>query len=216
MIVAGEPPVVEESYLEENSISLSGSIKVELGEEVVVDLDLAQIHVNGATEFSWQDEGLVPMANGNFDLNGEIHAFGQFLRITRGRIGFPGVLADNPHLNIRAEREIFGNSQIRRAGLMVAGTAERPLIEPYTVPMTNKERARTLLVTGSDFNFEQGVGAVDVGMYILPRLYLSYGIGVFEDGNVIKARYDIGRGFGIRATSGQRETGLDISYTVER
>ena len=135
---------------------------------------------------------------------------------TRGRIRFPDIPADNPHLNIRAEREIFGNAQIRRAGLMVAGTLRRPVIEAYTVPMTNKHRAQTLLVTGSDFNYEQGVGAVDVGMYVLPRLYISYGIGVFEDDNVLKARYDLGRGFGIRATSGQRETGLDISYTIER
>ena len=140
----------------------------------------------------------------------------QLLRVTRGRIGFPDIPADNPHLNIRAEREIFGNSQISRAGLMVAGTLRRPVIEAYTVPMTNRHRAQTLLITGSDFNFEQGVGAVDVGFYILPRLYLSYGIGIFEDGNVISARYDLGRGFGVKATSGERETGLDINYRIER
>jgi translocation and assembly module TamB len=99
---------------------------------------------------------------------------------------------------------------------MVAGTLKRPVVEPYTVPMTTRERAQTLLVTGSDFNYEQGVGAVDVGMYVLPRLYVSYGIGVFEDGNVLKVRYDLGRGFGVTATSGQRETGLDINYIIER
>ena len=53
-------------------------------------------------------------------------------------------------------------------------------------------------------------------MYVLPRLYVSYGIGIFEEGNVLKARYELGRGFGITATSGQRETGLDISYTIDR
>jgi translocation and assembly module TamB len=215
VVVAGEMPVVEQDFLEENAVSMGGKLELELGDEVVIDLDLAQIRVTGKTEFAWTNE-MIPIANGNFDVSGEIQAYGQFLRVTQGRIGFPGVPADNPHLNIRAEREIFGNSQIRRAGLMVAGTLRRPLIEAYTVPMTNKERAQTLLVTGSDFNFEQGVGAVDVGMYVLPRLYVSYGIGVFEDGNVLKARFDIGRGFGIRATSGQRETGLDVSYTVER
>ena len=171
--------------------------------------------VTGASGFNWRDE-LIPIANGAFDLSGEIQAYGQFLRITRGRIGFPEIPADNPHLNIRAEREIFGNAQIRRAGLMVAGTMRRPVIEAYTVPLTNKHRAQTLLITGSDFNYEQGVGAVDVGIYVLPRLYVSYGIGIFEEGNVVKARFDLARGFGITATSGQRETGLDISYTLER
>ena len=45
------------------------------------------------------------------------------------------------------------------AGLLVAGTLRRPVIEPYTDPMTNRDRAQTLLVTGSDFNMERGVGA---------------------------------------------------------
>ena len=196
-------------------MSVRGMLEVELGDQVVIDLDLAQVNVTGATKFSWNN-GLIPIANGEFHVAGDIEAYGQFLKITQGRISFPGIPADNPYLNIRAEREIYGNSQVRKAGLMVAGTLRRPVTEAYTVPMTNKERAQTLLVTGSDFNYEQGVGAVDVGMYVLPRLHISYGIGVFEDGNVLKARYDLGRGFGVRATSGQRETGLDISYTIER
>ena len=215
VIVAGELPGKAESPDPASELQLRGEIEVALGDSVVIDLDVAKIQVTGATAFAWRDDP-IPIASGGFDLTGEIQAYGQFLRLTRGRIGFPDIPADNPHLNIRAEREIFGNAQIRRAGLMIAGTLRRPVLEAYTVPMTNKDRARTLLVTGSDFNYEQGVGAVDVGMYVLPRLYVSYGVGVFEDGNVLKARFDIGRGFGVRATSGQRETGLDISYTLER
>jgi len=215
VIVAGELPVVEDDFLQSKAIKFRGSLEVELGEEVVIDLDLAQINVTGMTRFTWQDD-VIPIADGSFNATGDIQAYGQSLRITRGRISFPDIPADNPHLNIRAERDIFGNSQIRRAGLMVAGTLRRPVIEAYTVPMTNKHRAQTLLVTGSDFNYEQGVGAVDVGMYVLPRLYISYGIGIFAEGNVISARFDLARGFGIKATSGQRETGLDISYTIER
>jgi translocation and assembly module TamB len=215
VVVAGELPVVEQDFLKENAIKLKGTLEVVLGEDVVVDLDVAQIDVTGSAQFNWQDD-LIPVANGSFNGTGDIQAFGQFLRITRGRVSFTDTPADNPHLNIRAEREIFGNSQVRTAGLMVAGTLKRPVVEPYTVPMTTRERAQTLLVTGSDFNYEQGVGAVDVGMYVLPRLYVSYGIGVFEDGNVLKVRYDLGRGFGVTATSGQRETGLDINYIIER
>jgi len=214
-IVAGELPPVEPDPLRDSGLDVRGSLEVELGEQVVVDLDLAEANITGTTKFDWQD-GLIPIARGSYNVTGEIHAFGQLLRITRGRISFPVIPADNPHLNIRAEREIFGNSQIRRAGLMVAGTLRRPLIEAYTVPMTNKHRAQTLLVTGSDFDYDTGVGAVNVGTYILPRLFLSYGIGVFEDGNVISLRYDLGRGFGVKATSGQRETGIDLNYRIER
>ena len=215
VIVAGELPEAEPDFLRDNAISIRGNLDVELGKEVIVDLDFAKLKASGKTRFTWLGD-TIPIAEGSFNMRGEIQAYGQLLQITRGRIGFPGIPADNPHLNIRAERDIYGNSQIRKAGLMVAGTLRRPIIEPYTVPMTNKDRARTLLVTGSDFDYEQGVGAVSIGTYILPRLYVSYGIGVFEDDNVFSMRYDIGRGFGVKATSGQRATGLDLNYMIER
>ncbi len=215
VIVSGTLPEPEDDYLRDNPLKIRGSVEIELGKQAQIDLEMAKVSVFGTTRFTWQDE-LLPKADGNFDVRGEIQAYGQFLKITQGRIGFPDIPADNPYLNIRAERDIYGNSQIQKAGLMVSGTLKRPLIEPYTIPMTNKDRARTLLVTGSDFNYEQGVGAVAVGAYVLPRLYISYGIGVFEDGNVISARYDLGKRFGIKATSGQNDTGVDLNYTIER
>ena len=134
----------------------------------------------------------------------------------RASIRFPNVPASNPHLDIRAERKIYGNSLVTTAGVMVNGTLKRPQTEAYTLPATNADRARVLLITGSDFDYEQGVGAVNVGTYIAPRLYLSYGVGLFEEGNVISARYELKRNFGVKATSGQDETGIDISYTIEK
>jgi autotransporter translocation and assembly factor TamB len=47
-------------------------------------------------------------------------------------------------------------------------------------------------------------------------VFVSYGIGVFEDENVISIRYDLGRNWGVKATSGERQTGVDMSYTIER
>ncbi|NIW23989.1 MAG: hypothetical protein GWN29_05125, partial [Gammaproteobacteria bacterium] len=51
--------------------------------------------------------------------------------------------------------------------------------------------------------------------YIAPRVYASYGIGLFDNENVVRVRYDLKRGFGITATSGQRESGVDLSYRFE-
>jgi translocation and assembly module TamB len=215
VIVGGELPVPEDDFMRDNPIKIQGKLEVELGKEAEIELDFAQVNVSGITQFTWQDE-ILPIANGNFEINGDILAYGQKLKITRSRINFPNIPVDNPNLNIRAEREIYGSSQIQKAGLMVVGTVKRPIIEAYTVPMTNKNRARTLLVTGSDFNYEQGVGAFAVGTYVLPRLYVSYGIGVFEEGNVISARYDLGKRFGVKVTSGQKDTGVDLNYTIER
>lgn len=204
----------EEQQQAASPLRFSGSVDLELGDEVVVDVDVAEARLQGASTFAWNGPAM-PTASGLYSLSGKIQAYGQLLEITEGSIRYPDVTADRPELRIRAEREIFGNSQVRRAGVLVTGTAIRPSIEVYTTPATTAERALTLLVTGSDFDYEQGVGAVDVGTYIAPRLYASYGIGLFDKENVISVRYDLASGFGIKATSGKEASGVDLSYTIE-
>lgn len=214
VVVAGELP--DEARAEAASeLAIAGSVEVTLGNDVVVDLDVARATLAGTADFNWNGPA-IPVANGRYDLDGEIEAFGQVLEIVEGGVRFPNVSANNPYLRIRAEREIYGNSQVKTAGVLVDGTLARPTIEAYTYPATTEERALTLLVTGSDFNYEQGVGAVDFGTYVAPRLFVSYGVGLFGRDNVISARYDLTRGFGIKATSGQSESGIDIIYRIER
>ena len=213
VIVAGELPErrIPQS---DTPLDIHGALVVKLGPGVRLKLPVTEASVAGEARFSW-DGGPVPRGDGAYSLSGEILALGQLLEITDGRVSFPGVPASDPHLNIYAEREIYGNSEIRRAGVLVAGTLRRLVIEPYTDPMTNRERARTLLITGSDFNMERGTGTVDVGTYIAPKVFISYGIGVFNQQSVFSVRYDFARGWGVKATSGEDQTGVDISYTVE-
>jgi len=165
--------------------------------------------------FDWQDE-FMPNARGSVSVNGTIVALGQVLNVHDGVVSFPEVPADNPHLNIAAVRDIYGNTQVKTAGILLTGTAKNPVMEAFTYPLTTEERALTLLATGSDFDYEQGVGALDFGMYVAPRFYLSYGIGLFDEDRIISTRYDLKRGFGIKASSGQRESGVDLSYRLER
>ncbi len=215
VIVAGELPDEPTAPSRTTDIRINGSLEVSLGDEVVVDLGVVETSATGSTQLTWSGDPM-PTANGRYDVAGEILVFGQRLEITEGSVQFPDVPADDPYLRIRAEREIFGNTQVRRAGVLVAGSLSRPTIEPYTTPATTEERALTLLVTGSDFDYERGVGAVDFGTYIAPRVYASYGIGLFENENVIRVRYDLKRGFGVTLTSGQKESGFDLSYRFER
>ena len=215
VIVANGNGEAEEIDANETPFEMYGTVALALGDDVVVDLDVAETRVAGTAAFHWEGPHM-PVANGQYNIEGRFEAYGQLLDITEGRIQFPGVPASSPSLRIRAEREIFGNPQIRNAGVLVTGTPQEPQVEVYTNPATTRDRALTLLVTGSDFNYEQGVGAVDVGTYIAPDLYISYGIGLFERGNVISVRYDIAKGFGIKATSGKNAEGVDLSYTLER
>jgi translocation and assembly module TamB len=214
VIIGGEPVIAEESFFDRSKLRVNGSVTVELGKDITVTLENATARLHGKAVFEW-DGNVLPMANGNYTLSGKISSYGQLLEVADGRVYFPHVPADDPHLNINAEREIYGNLQIKQAGVHITGTLKQPTLEPYTTPVTTRERALALLVTGHDFDYEQGVGGIEVGMYIAPRLYVSYGLGLFESQNVISARYDLKHGFGIKATSGQRETGADISYTIE-
>lgn len=215
VIVASREGEPEPETARPPPFAITGRVQLTLGDDVVLDFDATETRLTGTAAFAWEGPPM-PVANGEYKVSGRFEAYGQLLEITDGSIRFPGVPAANPQLRIRAEREIFGNPRIQSAGVLVSGTARNPEIEVYTVPETSDERALTLLVTGSDFNYEQGVGAVDVGTYIAPDLYLSYGIGLFEQENVISLRYDIARGFGIKITSGKRAEGVDLSYTFER
>lgn len=54
-----------------------------------------------------------------------------------------------------------------------------------------------------------------VGKYLSPKLFVSYGVGLFDNGNVLRLLYDLGRGFKLRSEAGL-ETGGDLLYSVER
>jgi translocation and assembly module TamB len=213
VIVRGDLPDGDAARSPDSELLINGSVEVALGKDVVVDLDVADAFVTGSTVFSWNGPAM-PTANGRYIVNGQILAYGQKLEITEGAVRFPNVPARDPYLRIRAEREIFGNTEVRRAGVLVSGPASRPVIEAYTTPLTTEERALTLLVTGSEFDYEKGVGAFDFGTYIAPRVYASYGIGLFDQENIIRVRYDLTEGFGITLTSGQRDEGVDLSYRI--
>ena len=214
VVVRGErSPVLDTSATDK--LVLGGVLGIHLGEEVRLEADSATLALGGSVDLVWRGP-LMPYAEGAVNINGDITAWGPVLRIANGRVRWTDVPANNPALDIRAERDVFGNTVVRAAGVRVGGTARRPEIEAYTNPLTTRDRAWAVLVTGSDVNFGQGVGALDLGTYIAPRIFLSYGISLFETENVVGLRYDLKKGWGIKATSGQRESGIDLSYTIEK
>ena len=214
VIVGGQLPETVKEEQAKSDLKFDGNVEIELGKDVIVELSIAKASLSGSAVFDWQGDS-IPIVDGRYDLVGSIQAFGQVLDIAEGGIRFANVPVNQPYLRIRAEREIYGNSQVKTAGVLVDGVASDPTIEAYTNPHTTEERALTLLVTGSDFDYEQGVGAVDFGTYIAPRLFVSYGIGIFDRENVISARYDLSKGFGVKASSGEKQSGVDLNYRLE-
>jgi translocation and assembly module TamB len=54
-----------------------------------------------------------------------------------------------------------------------------------------------------------------VGKYLSPKLFVSYGIGLFQPGSVFKLLYDLGKGFKVSTETGAYAGG-DLLYTIER
>jgi translocation and assembly module TamB len=69
---------------------------------------------------------------------------------------------------------------------------------------------------GVEENEMIGGSALTIGEYLSPRLYLSYGVGLFEPGEVIGLRYKLSQDVGIKVQRGSEETRAGIEYRIER
>jgi translocation and assembly module TamB len=58
--------------------------------------------------------------------------------------------------------------------------------------------------------------ALVVGKYLSPKLYVSYGIGLFDPESVLELQYEISRNWKLVTQSSGESTGADVLYTVER
>ena len=53
-----------------------------------------------------------------------------------------------------------------------------------------------------------------IGKYLSPRLFLSYGVGLFQPGHFWRLQYDLSRRFKLQGESGLNQGG-DLLYTIE-
>lgn len=63
---------------------------------------------------------------------------------------------------------------------------------------------------------ELGAGALTVGKYLSPRLYLGYGRSLFDGSQLVSLRYKLTERFELEAQSGTRENKAGINYRYER
>jgi translocation and assembly module TamB len=61
-----------------------------------------------------------------------------------------------------------------------------------------------------------GGAALTVGQYLSPRLYLSYGVGLFEPGDVITLRYKLSEELAVQTQRGPDDTRAGIEYRIEK
>ena len=61
-----------------------------------------------------------------------------------------------------------------------------------------------------------GGSALTVGQYLSPRLFLSYGVGLFEPGDVITLRYKLSDELAVQTQRGPEDTRAGIEYRIEK
>jgi len=256
--------VVDERAQEEAGAQLpiSAQVKVDLGRRT---------HLTGkgldgklaGTLTVIEEPGRATRGQGQIAVSGTYKAYGQDLAIQSGKLLFAGTPIDNPGLDLRAVRSLNPNATIdegQEVGLLITGTAQRPILTVFSNPPMEQSDALSYLITGkplsqvssgegdmvdaaaqalgsaagdllaksigSKLGIDEigvssnealgGESAFTVGKYLSPRLYLSYGVGLFEPGQVITLRYRLSQRWNLEVQNATEFSRASLNYRLER
>lgn len=244
------------------ALPITAQVKVDLGRKThLVGFGLDG-RLGGTLTVS-ERPGRATTGQGQITVDGIYKAYGQSLQIEQGRLLFASTPIDNPGLDIRAARKLNPNATIdegQKVGLMVSGTAQRPVLTVFSNPVMEQSDALSYLITGKPLSQVKGgegdmVGAAaqalgsaagdllaksvgsklgiddvgvssnealggtsafTVGKFLSPRLYLSYGVGLFEPGQVITLRYRLSHRWNFEAQSATDFNRASLNYRIEK
>jgi translocation and assembly module TamB len=191
---------------------------VRLGDDIKLNIVGFESKLAGAVEFKLSEGSI--SGNGAFSINkGLYRAYGQDLEINQGLILFIDSPFDDPNLDIRAVRKIRNDKNIPRvneAGILITGSAQSPVIELFSEPKVDDSQILAYIITGAAFNSDPTKSSLSVGGYVRPDLYVSFGFSLFDESKAFNLRYDINEKWAVETTIGDKDQGLDFSYTLGR
>ncbi len=207
--------------------------------------------------------GKPTVGNGELWLEGTYKAYGQDLKIERGRIVFTGGAIENPGLDIRAFRQIGLDRGLeeRVAGVVIQGTVAVPELGLYSRPTLDQTNILSYIVLGkpaAQAGSEEGAALLGaalasqlqgengdltqeiaqqfgldeatistggsegfersqllIGKYLSPKLYIGYGVGLFDAAMVLRIRYQLAEQLFLETETGE-QSGVDLLYHLER
>jgi translocation and assembly module TamB len=252
----------KQQQLAASKLPITALVKVDLGRKThIVGMGLNG-RVAGLLTVS-ERPGRATTGQGQLAVDGTYRAYGQNLQIQRGQLLFASTPIDNPGLNIRAVRKLNPNATIdegQEVGLLVSGTAQRPILTVFSNPVMEQSDALSYLITGKPLSEVKGgegsmvsaaaqalgsaggdllakrigskLGVDDIGVssnealggssaftvgkYLSPRLYLSYGVGLFEPGEVITLRYRFSKRWNFEAQQATEFSRASFNYRYEK
>ncbi|HET6631362.1 MAG TPA: translocation/assembly module TamB domain-containing protein [Rhodanobacteraceae bacterium] len=243
------------------AMPVTAEVKIEFGKHAHIKGMGIDGRLGGVLTVS-EKPGRATLGQGQVAIDGTYHAYGQDLRIQHGQLLFASTPIDNPGLNIRAVRNLHPNATIESdqvVGLLISGTARRPVLTVFSNPAMEQSDALSYLVTGKPLSQVKGgegnmvnaaaqalgsaagdllakrigarvgadigvasntalggAAALTVGKYLSPRLYLSYGVGLFEPGEVVTLRYILSKRWNFEALNATDFSRMMFNYRLER
>jgi translocation and assembly module TamB len=181
--------------------AISSKVKIILGKKVRFEGAGFKSHFGGRLIASNQP-GKVTLGNGElYIINGRYKAYGQNLKIDRGRVFFAGGAIDNPGLDIKAYRKIKRTNDTGEviAGIHIQGTAQSPKLTLYSKPPFDQSNTLSYIILGKPIaNASKSEGNTLVNA--LASLSLQQGDSLTKE---------IGQTFGLDTAGIDTEEGLD-------
>ncbi len=186
--------------------AISSKVKIILGKKVKFKGFGFKSHFGGRLIASNQP-GKMTLGNGElYIINGHYKAYGQNLKIDRGRVFFAGGPIENPGLDIKAYRKIKATTTRGKviAGIHIQGTAQSPKLTLFSKPHFDQSNVLSYIVLGKPLgstNKSEGNKLVNA----LTSLSLTQGD---------KLTKKIGQKFGFDDAGIDTENGLDNAAMV--
>jgi len=137
------------------------------------------------------------IASGTLDVDGTYVAYGQKLRITRGRLSWTNSPISDPALDIRAERQVGDVT----AGIDVHGRASAPMPTVWSIPASSPSEAIAYLALGRSLASANSAESLRVGA---ARSALSAG------GSILAAQLGAKLGLDEAGVSQNRALGTEV------
>lgn len=217
-------PITPQPQEEEKPASpwkITTYVDIILGNQVDLEVVGFKSHFGGHVTVIMQPNKEVILGNGEIEIvNGTYKAYGQDLEIRRGFIVFAGGDITNPGLNIKAKRDIQSDDSgfgVTEAGVHITGTAKTPKVSLFSSPRVEESEILSYILTGAALSSGDITKTkLSLGTYIMPSLYVGFGIGIFDKSKVFTLRYDVNKKWAVETVIGEKDRGIDFSYKLER
>lgn len=195
---------------------VASDVRLTLGEKVNIDAFglsgriTGTVHARSVPREAAVASGELKIEDGNY------RAYTRELDVERGRLLFSGGPVTDPGVDLRASRKLPGYT----VGVIARGPLRKPQLTLYSEPSLPQTQIASMLIVGRTLDSLQDEDAgsrssFELGKFLSPRLYVSYGISLVDAINTLKLRYTIGDRWVLSVESGF-VSAADIEYHIER